>query len=146
MTFAFFDCLVLNTVMAARALTRRYDKVLRPFEISVVQFTVLMTVQNSPRMSVNSMAARISMDRTTLLRNLEPLSKRGLVIAGRPEKGNVRHFELTEKGAALLEEILPLWRDSQDELRALVTDPGPEDFLGGLRALTAGEVPEHADA
>ena len=146
MTFAFFDCLVLNTVMAARALTRRYDKVLRPFEISVVQFTVLMTVQNSPRMSVNSMAARISMDRTTLLRNLEPLSKRGLVIAGRPEKGNVRHFELTEKGAALLEEILPLWRDSQDELRALVIDPGPEDFLGGLRALTAGEARQHADA
>lgn len=146
MTFAFFDCLVLNTVMAARALTRRYDKVLRPFEISVVQFTVLMTVQNSPRMSVNSMAARISMDRTTLLRNLEPLSRRGLVVAGRPEKGNVRHYELTGKGAALLEDILPLWRESQVELRALVADTSPEDFLGGLRALTAGDASEHADA
>jgi DNA-binding MarR family transcriptional regulator len=146
MTFAFFDCLVLNTVMAARALTRRYDKVLRPFEISVVQFTVLMTVQNSPRMSVNSMAARISMDRTTLLRNLEPLSRRGLVVAGRPEKGNVRHYELTGQGAALLEDILPLWRDSQVELRALVSDTSPEDFLGGLRALTAGDASEHADA
>ena len=146
MTFAFFDCLVLNTVMAARALTPRYDKVLRPFEISVVQFTVLMTVQNSPRMSVNSMAARISMDRTTLLRNLEPLSRRGLVVAGRPEKGNVRHYELTGKGAALLEDILPLWRDSQVDLRALVADTGPEDFLGGLRALTAGDASEHADA
>lgn len=143
MTFAFFDCLVLNTVMAARALTRRYDKVLRPFEISVIQFTVLMTVKNSPRMSVNSMAARISMDRTTLLRNLEPLNKRGLVVAARPEKGNVRHYELTEDGAALLDDILPLWRESQVELRALVADPGAEDFLCGLRALTAGD---HADA
>ncbi|MCD7059984.1 MarR family winged helix-turn-helix transcriptional regulator [Pelagibacterium xiamenense] len=139
MTYAFFDCLVLNTVMAARALTRRYDKVLRPFGISVVQFTVLMTVRNSPRMSVNAMAARISMDRTTLLRNLEPLRKRELVVVARPDKGNVRHYELTEKGADLLEEILPLWRESQVELRALVADPGPEDFLSGLRALTAGE-------
>ncbi|WP_404403253.1 MarR family winged helix-turn-helix transcriptional regulator [Pelagibacterium halotolerans] len=139
MTYAFFDCLVLNTVMAARALTRRYDKVLRPFGISVVQFTVLMTVRNSPRMSVNAMAARISMDRTTLLRNLDPLRQRGFVVVGRPEKGNVRHYELTGKGADLLEEILPLWRESQVELRALVADTGPEDFLGGLRALTAGE-------
>lgn len=143
MTQAFFDCLVLNTIMAARALTRRYDKVLKPFGISVIQFTVMMTVRNSPGMSVNAMAARISMDRTTLLRNLEPLRRRGLVTVTRPEKGNIRHYDLTAEGTALIEAILPLWWESQAHIRGLLGDTDPENFLGGLRALTAG-AGEHA--
>ncbi len=135
---AFADCLVLNTVMASRALARRYDKVLKPYGVSVIQFTVLMTVRNSQNVSVNGMAAHIAMDRTTLLRNLDVLARRDLVSASRPEKGNIRHYDLTASGDALLDELIPRWHQAQAEIRALLNGHDPDQILQALRALTKG--------
>ncbi len=146
MTENFADCLVLNTVMAARALTRRYDKVLKPHDVSVIQFTVLMTVRDCPEMSVNGMAGRIAMDRTTLLRNLDLLERRGLVRGFKPEKGNIRHYALTTKGEALLGQLIPKWQVAQAEIRELVGDCDPDELLGALRALTHGRAPESRSA
>lgn len=134
----FADCLVLNTVMAARAMTRRYDKVLKPYGVSVVQFTVLMTLRNSRGLSMNRMAASISMDRTTLLRNIEVLVRAGLVAARPVQRGYGRAFSLTEEGNALLDEIIPLWRGAQGEIRKTLGPRDPDQFLGALRALWEG--------
>ena len=132
----FADCLVLNTVMAARAMTRHYDKVLRPFGISVVQFTVLMVLRGARERSMNRMAADIAMDRTTLLRNIEVLIRLGLVEARPVERGYGRDFSLTERGEALLREVIPMWRDAQDEIRHRLGVHDRGDFLHALRALS----------
>lgn len=137
MDMDFEDCLVLNTVKASRALTRRYDKVLKPFGVSVVQFTVLMTVRTASGKSMNRMAASISMDRTTLLRNLDLLVRRGLVDAQPVEKGFGREFALSQEGEALLDEITPLWHAAQDEMRARLQGEDPASFLNAMRALAA---------
>jgi len=138
MSTAFADCLILNTVMASRALARRYDKVLKPFDVSVIQFTVLMTVRNSQGVSVNGMAGRIFMDRTTLLRNLDVLARRDLVSASRPEKGNIKNYRLTNAGDALLDELIPRWHQAQAEIRTLLKGNDPEQILHALRVLTKG--------
>lgn len=132
----FADCLVLNTVMAARALTRHYDKVLKPFGISVVQLTVLMVLHNTRNQSMNRMAADISMDRTTLLRNVEVLMRAGLVEARPVDRGYGRDFSLTQKGAALLVKVIPMWRDAQNDIRLRLGTHNPGEFLGALRALS----------
>lgn len=132
----FADCLVLNTVMAGRAMTRHYDKVLKPFGISVVQFTVLMVLRNARNRSMNHMAADIAMDRTTLLRNIEVLMRMGLVEARPVTRGYGRDFSLSEAGRALLAEVIPMWRDAQNEIRQRLGAHDPDDFLGALRALS----------
>ncbi len=134
----FSDCLLLNTVMAARALTRRYDERLRPFGVSLIQFTVLMTVRAQEGDTVSDMAGRIAMDRTTLLRNLDLLVRKGLVKARPAKKGNGREFRLSAQGASLLEKLVPEWKKAQQEIRLLLGERNDQELLEVLRALRCG--------
>jgi len=132
------DCLLLNTVMAARAMTRRYDERLKPYGVSVIQFSVLMVLRAGRDEPVSRMAERVAMDRTTLLRNLELLVRRGLVRTEPALKGNGRRCLLSGKGAALVEELVPHWRSAQAEVRALLGEDDSERVLAALKQLTAG--------
>lgn len=132
------DCLLLNTVMAARAMTRRYDERLKPYGVSVIQFSVLMVLRAGRDEPVSRMAERVAMDRTTLLRNLELLVRRGLVRTEPALKGNGRRFLLSGKGAALVEELVPHWRSAQAEVRALLGEDDSDRVLAALKQLTAG--------
>ena len=132
------DCLLLNTVMAARAMTRRYDERLKPYGVSVIQFSVLMVLRAGRDEPVSRMAERVAMDRTTLLRNLELLVRRGLVRTEPALKGNGRRGLLSGKGAALVEELVPHWRSAQAEVRALLGEDDSERVLAALKQLTAG--------
>lgn len=134
------DCLLLNTVMAARAMTRRYDERLKPYGVSVIQFSVLMVLRAGRDEPVSRMAERVAMDRTTLLRNLELLVRRGLVRTEPALKGNGRRFLLSGKGAALVEELVPHWRSAQAEVRALLGEDDSERVLAALKQLTAGKA------
>ncbi|MCF6326055.1 MAG: MarR family winged helix-turn-helix transcriptional regulator [Devosiaceae bacterium] len=138
MTYDFSECLLLNTVMAARALTRRYDDKLRPFGVSVIQFSVLMTVRSSADDTVSDMANRIAMDRTTLLRNLDLLVRKGLVDDSAAKKRNGRVFVLSEEGRVLLNKIIPLWKIAQDEIHQLLGEANDEELLASLRTLRRG--------
>jgi DNA-binding MarR family transcriptional regulator len=138
MTYDFSDCLLLNTVMAARAMTRRYDAQLQRFGVSVVQFSVLTVLRHGRQEPVSHMAERIAMDRTTLIRNLELLTRKGLVSSAPAAKGNGRSFTLTPEGQRLADELMPHWQAAQKEVRGLLDAPQSEHLLSALRALTAG--------
>lgn len=132
-------CLVLNTRKAARAVTRRADRQLKPFGVSAAQFNILGALHQQSWRSVTDMAKGLSMERTTLSRNLDVLARKGLVKTLAPAQGmhaNTRVPDLTETGAALIEEILPEWRKAQAELRASLRDPDFDDVLAMLRQVS----------
>jgi len=110
-------CLVLNTVAAARTLLRRYDARLKPFGVTVQQFALMSAIRRHPGETLGALAGKVFMDRTSLTRNLDLLERKGLVerVAGRP--GNVRTCRLSAQGDAVLDQLLPLWRAAQAELR-----------------------------
>ena len=134
----FNDCVLMNTVMAARVLSRRYDTRLRPFGVTVAQFSTMTIVRNKPNAPVSTMAQHIAMDRTTLLRNLGLLERKNLVSAQPAVGRNGRTFSLTMEGDALLDRLIPEWRRAQAELGALLADYNRDDMLGALRRLTDG--------
>lgn len=132
-----FDlCMVLNTRMAARAVTRRADALMRPFGITSAQLTILGSMRNHPGRSVTEMADSIAMDRTTLSRNLALLERNGLVTASPAARGNGRIGSLTDKGDATIDAALPAWRSAQAELREHLTEPGFDTMIAGLRQLS----------
>ena len=132
-----FDlCMVLNTRMAARSVTRRVDRRLRPYGVTGAQFTILGSLYNHPGRSVTEMAEAIAMDRTTLSRNLDLLVRKGLVATASSDKGNVRIGAVTEAGRAIIAELTPEWRKVQAELRAALNDPDFDTMIAGLRQLS----------
>lgn len=119
-------CLVFNTRMAARAMTRRYDAALRPYGITSAQFALIGQIRRFKVDTLQALADRVGLDRTSLTRNLDVLEKMGLIAVERAGKGNGRRCTVTEKGMALIVEIAPIWRQAQDEMRTLLT-PGAFD-------------------
>jgi DNA-binding MarR family transcriptional regulator len=63
---------------------------------------------------VKNLAQRISLDRTSLTRNLDLLERKGLVRRVPETSGNVRICKLTESGDRLLDTLLEEWRQAQE--------------------------------
>ena len=77
----------------------------------------------------------LGMERTTLIRNLRPLQRDGLVRAKGGRRGGHVELEITEKGRAVLARLLPAWRSAQDKVVAIL---GKERWSSIIRDL--GEV------
>ncbi len=130
-------CMVSNSRMAARAITRRYDAYARPFGITSTQFSLLGVIVASKQRTVSELAEARGFERTTLTRNLDRLEKMGLIDSRPAEHGNGRICRLTDKGEALVEQILPLWRKAQAEIREELGAQGFDDTLATLKRLAA---------
>ncbi len=117
--------MVLKTRRAARAVTRRYNQLLRPFDLQCTQVSLLYAVAAGGFDSISEMADQQAMERSTLTRNLQLLRKRGLICSEQEGQGRPQRFELTPQGAHLLEVTIPLWQQAQDTLRQ---EWGEEDW------------------
>lgn len=106
------SCLALRE--AARHLSRLYDDALAPMALGVNQFSVLAVLAHSGPASLNALARRLVMDRSTLGHLLRPLARRGLVGIGfGADDRRQRLVSLTADGAALFREAHPLWRQAE---------------------------------
>jgi len=103
--------------MASRAVTRLYDDILRSAGLRATQLAVLVAIGGDEVVSISALAKFISMDRSTLTRNLAPLEREGLIRVGNEGWRRSRTIEITKKGRSRLREALPLWEQAQDRLR-----------------------------
>jgi DNA-binding MarR family transcriptional regulator len=118
------NCLVLSTVAAARALVRRYDAKLKPFGVTVQQFSLLAAIRYNPGATAAALSSRIHLDRTSLIRNLDRLELKGLVRRMDSAAGNTRVSALTGDGDALLDRLLVKWQAAQ---AGLMRGSSPEE-------------------
>ena len=133
----FTQCMVSNSRMAARAVTRRYDAYARQFGITSTQFSLMGAIVAAGPQTVSDLAEARGFERTTLTRNLDRLEKMGLIQSRPAVHGNGRLCSLTEKGAALVEQLLPYWRKAQAEIRDELGAEGFDATLKTLRRLAA---------
>lgn len=123
------NCLVLNTVAAARALVRRYDAELKPFGVTVQQFSLLAAIRYNSGATVGVLSSRIHLDRTSLIRNLDRLEAKGLVRRLDSPGGNTRVSELTEEGEVLLDRLIAEWQAAQAVLKGSSSPEETETYL-----------------
>ena len=107
---------------ASRKITRMYDEVLRPAGIKATQFNVLAIVALGDEATLTELAETLGMDRTTLSRNLRPLERDGLVEVSAEGYRRARSANITNKGVAVMEKALPLWRSAQKSLKRRLGD------------------------
>ena len=127
-------CMCHKVRMAARAVTRAYDAALRPVGLRATQFAVLVAVAAEGALSITALAESMGMDRSTLTRNMRPLTKDGLLAVGREGWHRSRTIEITERGRARVREALPLWERAQATLQRQLGEP---QWAGVNQSLTA---------
>jgi len=107
------NCVCFNLRWVTRAVTQFFDAELRRHGIRPTQTPILAALRAKPSWSMEELSDWLGMERTTLVRNLRPLERDGLVdIAGAGRGGRVS-VSISAKGKKDLEKARPAWRAAQ---------------------------------
>ena len=115
----------------ARKLSSLYDGLLSPEDITITQYSLLANIERAGQVGHTVLAEKVGMERTTLTRNLRPLTRARWVTARIGKDRRQRLLQLTAAGRRKLVRSLPLWEEAQ---RQFLSQIGTES-LQELRAL-----------
>jgi DNA-binding MarR family transcriptional regulator len=118
------DCLCLASRKAARAITRAYEAKLRPLGIRATQFSLLTLILGHGKIGIGALAEVSATERSTLSRNLALLEVSGLIAIEPGDDARERTIRVTRKGTNLVEKALPVWREAQAAVAALIGSEG----------------------
>ena len=128
-------CVCFALRRTSRVVTQFYEAALRPHRLRATQFPILVAASEEQALPLAPLAESLGMDRTTLLRNVRPLVRRGLLDVVTPSGSRRTLVRATAAGRALLARVYPAWRRAQARaLRSLegVDWPGTLDALSRL--------------
>lgn len=127
-------CVNINLRRAMREVSASYDAIMAPTGLHANQLAMLIAPYLAGPISINNMAEKTGLDRTTLVRNLKPIEERGLITVKPGEDLRMRIVTLTPKGKDILEASLPLWEEAQRQVIERLGSQYP-DFMAILKTL-----------
>jgi DNA-binding MarR family transcriptional regulator len=107
------DCFAIR--QAARYVSQLYDRHMAQVGLTITQFSILSRIKRAAPMTMKKLADEMVMERTTLVRALQP-QRVGLLLS-RSSEGKSRELALTltEAGEAKLVAARLRWRAAQEE-------------------------------
>ena len=119
----------------ARLMRKRFEQNARELGLTRSQCSVLAHLARHDGIQQGALAEILEVEPITLTRLVDRLEEMGLVAARHPEHGNGRISEVTPKGAALITEVLPLWRQAQADMKAELSSRTFDDSIKMLKRL-----------
>ena len=127
------NCMCLRVQRASRVVGRIFDNAFRPLGLNNFQFSLLMLLTRPISPTIGSLAADLSMDRTTITANLKPLERRGLLTVRRDSKdARIKLVALTAAGRTLLAECMSRWQAANASVRAILDKRNLRSFYSDL--------------
>ncbi len=126
-------CVCTNLRQAARLITQRFDRALKPSGLRMTQLALLLACAAPGSTTIVEIARALAVDRTTLSRTLQPLSRLGLIAITHGPDRRARQITMTDHGRDVLLTALPLWADAE---HAIAEQLGWEDLGRLLAALS----------
>ena len=126
------NCVCFNLRWVTRAVTQFYDKEMRRQGIRPTQGSILASLNSKDSWNMAELSDWLGMERTTLVRNLRPLQRDGLVKVVGGGRGNRVELTITTRGRKQIEKLAPAWKSAQ---RAAVKTLGEKrwsDILADL--------------
>jgi DNA-binding MarR family transcriptional regulator len=109
------NCICFNLRGLTRVVTQFFDAELRRHGIRPTQTPVLGVLRARGAMGMSELSDWLAMERTTLLRNLRPLQRDGLVRVTGNGRGSRAEVAITERSRKMVATMLPPWRAAQDQ-------------------------------
>lgn len=131
-------CYCINYRRAANTLTKYYDAAFAPIGLTGNQFFLLNSIQQLGSCNKSELAQYTSLDRTTIIRNLNTLEKKELV---KPAPGASRRssaIQLSETGNKAFMAGLGIWQKLQEEVQQVLGEgnlPTQWDLFHRIEAL-----------
>lgn len=107
------NCVCFNLRWVTRAVTQFYDSEMRRHGIRPTQGTLLLALNAKESWNMADLSDCLGLERTTLVRNLQPLQRDGLVTADGGGRGRRVELAITAKGRKQVEKFMPAWESAQ---------------------------------
>jgi DNA-binding MarR family transcriptional regulator len=111
-------CICIGFRRIARKFTDFYDKYLQPAGIGANQFSLLVNIDRMEGCAIGELARKINLEKSTLVRTLQPLLRAELIVDKSQAKTRKRELYLTPAGKEVLQKALPLWTEAQENVKA----------------------------
>jgi DNA-binding MarR family transcriptional regulator len=110
-------CISLNLRRTARAVSNYYDDIFtEACGLRATQIPPLVVLYLAGPQSINEIAGKLEINRTTLSRNLRPLEEAGMLETAQGDDLRLRIVKLTDRGRELLLNVLPIWEKLQERM------------------------------
>ena len=120
-----------------RIVTKAYDDCLRPLGLRTAQQTILVAISLMKTPTPTQIERRLSLDKSTVSRNVERMQRRGWVEFVSGEDGRSHYLKLTAKGDKLLRASTTAWEQAQKKMAFLLGKEGVTALSRILSALGA---------
>jgi DNA-binding MarR family transcriptional regulator len=107
------NCVCFNLRWVTRVVTQFYDAEMRRHGIRPTQGTILSSLMAKDNWNMAELSDWLGMERTTLVRNLRPLQRDGLVQISGGGRGNIVELAITSKGRKQIAKLAPAWKSAQ---------------------------------
>src|ERR1044072_6842413 len=107
------NCVCFNLRRVTRAVTQFFDAEMRRHGIRPTQGTILLALNAKESWNMAELSDCLGLERTSLVRNLQPLQRDSLVTADGGGRGNRVELAITAKGRKQAEKIMPGWESAQ---------------------------------
>lgn len=110
------SCNCFASRKAARLITKLYEDHLAAAGLTSTQFALLAHLDEAGAASVRDLVEALAMERTSIVRALQPLERDGLACQAPDEQDARRNVvSLSAAGRARLQQAIPLWQTAQGE-------------------------------
>jgi DNA-binding MarR family transcriptional regulator len=135
------DCNCLAVRQAARHITQFYDQFLAPSGLRTTQFSILANLRRLGPMTINTLAAEMVMDRTTLGRNILPLERDGLIAVEQGSRDRrSKELRVTAAGEARVRAGMKGWLQAQRQFEKAFGARRTTDMRALLHAVAATDL------
>lgn len=110
------NCVCFNLRRVTRIFTQFYDAELRRQGIRSTQTPILQALCLEGSWTMAELSDWLGMDRTTLVRNLRPLQRDGLVELSGGGHGRHVDISITASGRKHVESFTPIWLAAQEKI------------------------------
>ena len=138
-TEAIGGCIATRLRLATRVITAVYDDALRPFGLTVSQMALLALAADRGTIRQADVSTLLQLDDSTLSRNLNRMRTNGWLEKVVEADARVHTHRLTAAGKALLEQVMPAWRQAQRRASELLGESAVKALHRFARASGFGD-------
>jgi len=114
------ECVAVRLRLLTRAVSRIYNKALRPHGITISQMNILVAVSYMGKSNHQQVCSALSLDKSTLSRDVERMIDKGWLVSLAGHDGRTSLLRVTSAGQKLLSRASPAWRHAQEQATALL--------------------------
>jgi len=134
------DCIAMRVRLLNRVVTKIYDDCLRPNGLRTAQMNILVAVFLMKSASPSEIEHRLSLDKSTVSRNVERMRRRGWLELVPGKDGRSHQLQVTAEGARLLSKARVAWQQAQEKAVSLLGKDGVRALSGIEAALSANRA------